>query len=390
MGNRAAEEACLNRAIELALKQRGWTKKFAKSLQAGLQDGLKKVDKDRPDFVVLCPPMENGKKALIGIEHFRVDAHVIQKKTNAVASTAVVEQRRVDEFYDEHRDRVLKTHQAPQKTLDGLAELLKNQVDVEQKATYSNFVASFEYGLEKHIKHVDAYWKNLNDIRGNNDIKLGFLIEIHGNFDDLYLWRGGKTRKAIRGRTPIFDDIVNLIEKKVDTKRFSFVILYFVETLDTKKDRVVVVQTKAIREYLKKQNEFVYKYAGKDFRLKPFELPYSKSESNVICKVDETDSNKLEISMTLEKTPMQDEEADLLAAMYRALEYEKKGIPYATTGEVFAGIEYLRDAVIYWKKLNFPGKEWMVYPILKHESREMQDERYKAFKKRWGKGEHND
>ena len=156
MGNRAAEEACLNRAIELALKQRGWTKKFAKSLQAGLQDGLKKVDKDRPDFVVLCPPMENGKKALIGIEHFRVDAHVIQKKTNAVASTAVVEQRRVDEFYDEHRDRVLKTHQAPQKTLDGLAELLKNQVDVEQKATYSNFVASFEYGLEKHIKHVDA------------------------------------------------------------------------------------------------------------------------------------------------------------------------------------------------------------------------------------------
>ena len=54
MGNRAAEEACLNRAIELALKQRGWTKKFAKSLQAGLQDGLKKVDKDRPDFVVLC------------------------------------------------------------------------------------------------------------------------------------------------------------------------------------------------------------------------------------------------------------------------------------------------------------------------------------------------
>lgn len=235
MGNRAAEEACLNRAIELALKQRGWTKKFAKSLQAGLQDGLKKVDKDRPDFVVLCPPMENGKKALIGIEHFRVDAHVIQKKTNAVASTAVVEQRRVDEFYDEHRDRVLKTHQAPQKTLDGLAELLKNQVDVEQKATYSNFVASFEYGLEKHIKHVDAYWKNLNDIRGNNDIKLGFLIEIHGNFDDLYLWRGGKTRKAIRGRTPIFDDIVNLIEKKVDTKRFSFVILYFVETLDTEK-----------------------------------------------------------------------------------------------------------------------------------------------------------
>lgn len=390
MGNRAAEEACLNRAIELALKQRGWTKKFAKSLQAGLQDGLKKVDKDRPDFVVLCPPMENGKKALIGIEHFRVDAHVIQKKTNAVASTAVVEQRRVDEFYDEHRDRVLKTHQAPQKTLDGLAELLKNQVDVEQKATYSNFVASFEYGLEKHIKHVDAYWKNLNDIRGNNDIKLGFLIEIHGNFDDLYLWRGGKTRKAIRGRTPIFDDIVNLIEKKVDTKRFSFVILYFVETLDTKKDRVVVVQTKAIREYLKKQNEFVYKYAGEDFRLKAFELPYVKSESSVTCEVDKTDSNKFEISMALTETPIQDKAAYLFAATYKALECEKKGIPYATTKGVLFIIELLRNNVCCWERSKTPGKEWMVYPILKDNSKEMFDERSEAFKKRWGDGGQND
>ena len=114
MGNRAAEEACLNKAIELALKQRGWTKKLAKSLQAGLREGFKKVDRDRPDFVVLCPPITNGKKVLIGIEHFRVDAHVIQKKTNAVASTAVVEQKYVNEFYHEHRDKVLNAQHVPQ------------------------------------------------------------------------------------------------------------------------------------------------------------------------------------------------------------------------------------------------------------------------------------
>lgn len=76
-------------------------------------------------------------------------------------------------------------------------------------------------------------------------------MEIHGDFDHLYLWRDGKTRKGRRGYTPILDNIVALIEEKVDTSRFSFAILYFAETLDTERDRVVVVQTKAIREQLK-------------------------------------------------------------------------------------------------------------------------------------------
>ena len=390
MGNRAAEEACLNKAIELALKQRGWTKKLAKSLQAGLREGFKKVDRDRPDFVVLCPPITNGKKVLIGIENFRVDAHVIQKKTNAVASTAVVEQKYVNEFYHEHRDKVLNAQPVPQETLNDLAELLRNQIDVEQKATYGNFVASFEYGLKKHIEHTDAYWENLSDICGNNDVKLGLLVEIHGDFDHLYLWRDGKTRKGRRGYTPILDNIVALIEEKVDTSRFSFAILYFAETLDTERDRVVVVQTKAIREQLKKQNEPVYKYAGEDFRLKAFELPYVKSESSVTCEVDKTDSNKFEISMALTETPIQDKAAYLFAATYKALECEKKGIPYATTKGVLFIIELLRNNVCCWERSKTPGKEWMVYPILKDNSKEMFDERSEAFKKRWGDGGQND
>ena len=85
MGDRKVEKNCLNRAIELALKQCGWTKKFAKRLYAGVQDGFKEVDKVRPDFFVLCPPTENEKSTLIGIEHFRVDMHVTKKKTNDIA-----------------------------------------------------------------------------------------------------------------------------------------------------------------------------------------------------------------------------------------------------------------------------------------------------------------
>lgn len=165
MGDRKVEENCLNRAIELALKQCGWTKRFAKRLYAGVQDGFKEVDRVRPDFVVLCPPTENEKSTLIGIEHFRVDMHVTQKKTNDIASTAIVQQKNISTFYNEHREKVLESQHIPQETLNGLAQLLKGRVEAEQKATYSNFIASFEYGLKKHVSHIDAYWENLNSIR---------------------------------------------------------------------------------------------------------------------------------------------------------------------------------------------------------------------------------
>ena len=80
MGDRKVEENCLNRAIELALKQCGCTKKFAKRLYAGVQDGFKEVDRVRPDFVVLCPPTENEKSTLIGIEHFALTYTLRKRK----------------------------------------------------------------------------------------------------------------------------------------------------------------------------------------------------------------------------------------------------------------------------------------------------------------------
>lgn len=100
----------------------------------------------------------------------------------------------------------------------------------------------------------------MNSIRGKNDAELGFLIEIHADFDRLYLWHNGKVRKEAGQHTPIFDDVIKLIEKNIDTEKVSFVILYFVETFAPTKERVVIVRTKKIREKLKRQNEAVYKY----------------------------------------------------------------------------------------------------------------------------------
>lgn len=392
VGDRKVEENCLNRAIELALKQCGCTKKFAKRLYAGVQDGFKEVDRVRPDFVVLCPPTENEKSTLIGIEHFRVDIHVTQKKTNAVASTAIVQQKNISAFYKEHRKKVLESQHIPQETLNDLAQLLKGRIEAEQKATYSNFIASFEYGLKKHVSHIDAYWENLNSIRGKNDAELGFLIEIHADFDRLYLWHNGKVRKEAGQHTPIFDDVIKLIEKNIDTEKVSFVILYFVETFAPTKERVVIVRTKKIREQLKRQNETIYKYCGDDFRLKPFELPYEKSILEAKCETDSKDENQIEISMSRAETVAQYFEMHLFAAAHQAYCYEKANIPYATTESAFLIIELLRGYVLYWERLQIPGAEWMVYPIMKHYDKATRDKRYEEFKKRWdiGDGENDE
>ena len=49
--------------------------------------------------------------------------------------------------------------------------------------------------------------------------------------------------------------------------------------------------------------------------------------------------------------------------------------------------------VLYWKKLQIPGAEWMVYPIMKHYDKAARDKRYEEFKKRWDiddDGEHDE
>ena len=168
--------------------------------------------------------------------------------------------------------------------------------------------------------------------------------------------------------------------------------LYFVETFAPTKQRVVVVRTKKIREQLKRQNETIYKYCGDDFRLEPFELPYEESIIEAKCKTSAKSENQIEISMSRDETPVQYFEMHLFAAAHQAYCYEKENIPYATTESAFLVIELLRGYVLYWKKLQIPGAEWMAYPIMKHYDKATRDKRYEEFKKRWDidDGEHDE
>lgn len=104
MEKKNKELECLQQAVTLGLRKRGRTKTFFKAVEAGLKDKESILDGERPDFIILAPQEQNGKRTLLGIEHFRVDHLVTQKqfkKGNGgkqVASVGIVEQKMLIHF----------------------------------------------------------------------------------------------------------------------------------------------------------------------------------------------------------------------------------------------------------------------------------------------------
>ena len=110
MEKKSKELDCLRQAITLGLRKRGRTKEFFKAVEAGLNDKESILDGERPDFIILTPQEQNGKRTLFGIEHFRVDHLVTQKQhkkgndIKQVASIGIVEQKNVNAFYDRYHE----------------------------------------------------------------------------------------------------------------------------------------------------------------------------------------------------------------------------------------------------------------------------------------------
>ena len=53
------------------------------------------------------------------------------------------------------------------------------------------------------------------------NLEINPLGTIHADFDRLYLWHNGKVRKETGQHTPIFDDVIKLIEKNIDTEKVN-------------------------------------------------------------------------------------------------------------------------------------------------------------------------
>lgn len=382
MGSKANEWACLNDAINIAIGQRGATKRLAKCIKAGIdRTSLNEQNEERPDFILHCPSLENQKETLVGIEHFRVDHLVTEKKYGGVASTGVVEQKNVDNLYKNHHEKVLASDTIPDDTLNDVVKILQEQISNKMSATYANYMASFRHCLEKHAKSIPEYYRKLRKIsNGRYDVKFGFLIEIHSDFSELYLTRKGQTKKIQNGLAPMFMDVVDLLEKRIDGKKVNFIILYFRETLKTNKQEVIFLDAKDCRKSLSKQNIPVFEYAGEDCFLKPFENPYADNNSRV--DYERTDDNSVEFGVTASVWPRDDYIYHLCASCKKAMEYDKTGQPYTITRGTLFMKEVLGKYIIGWHKVG--QNEWNILPYLKSYDIRTIEREISVFDSKWG------
>lgn len=312
---------------------------------------LNRVDTERPDFVRYCPPTsENEKGTLIGIEHFRVDRLSLQKKNGRVASTGIAIEKAVYEIYEQWYEEVTSSKEMPEGVVSDIANLVAAQINKEEKSSYNTFIKSFEYSLNKHLESIDVYRANLQKLsEGKYNTELALLIEIHSEFRNLFLNNKRGTYREKNNFIPIFEDVVRLMEEKVDCNKVDYIILCIGGTVYTGKIKVIAIKTENIRKQLEKQNIDVYEYAGEDLIFADFEVAQRKVRDDPRYKIDGD-----KISFVIEHTDEKLNEQFMFDAMFyslkKALEYQKKGKNFVTTYRTQMMLDVLGDYIIRWEK----------------------------------------
>lgn len=346
MEKKNKELECLQQAVTLGLQKRGRTKAFFKTVAAGLKDKESILDGERPDFVILTPQEQNGKRTLLGIEHFRVDHRVIQKKRKTedserqVASIGVVDQKNVSDFYN----KAMQMHEdAPETFSVEMGKVVKGYVENHWSATYNNFIESFRYTLDKHRKSIDDYYDELNKkSRGKYNLKLGFLIEVHSEFEPLWAIQKKRVKKKPNGLMPMLEDVVQILEDSIDTSKVNFLVFYLSETLETGVHDVIVVSTKEMRKNLEKQSIKIYQYCGSDAEKEAF--TNSKLAVDTECRLEK--NGNLLTEMSYQRDSRKRIWLDLERACrtcIKACKCIKSKQACLVTGDVFQIMQYLSN-----------------------------------------------
>lgn len=395
------EDACLEEVIQIGKKQHGETKAILSFLSACKDCG--EEDQERPDFLrkhfAACRSKRRytnnvNKKCrftgnddedlIVGIEHFRVDHLSIKKKKGNIASTGIATEHELNRIHNQHRREVVEDGIISNELIEDLNQLIANQLKEFGRRTYNNFLDAFEYSLNKHVKSVDVYRENLRrKAESENSLYcLGFLIEIHSEFRNLFLTDSRGTRKKTDGLMPMFADVIRMIEHKVNKNKVDFIIFYLCETLAGNNSKVVAVRTDDIIRRLEKQQYKVYEYAGRDALLGNFQA--MTDNTKVETRYEKNSDSTTTYFSVQQDVINEDQYLDFLYfSFYKAWYCEKKGCNVITTLDVQYMWETIGDRIISW---NQPSKEedsWKIKPVFIPLEQEEINKRMTEFEKKY-------
>lgn len=378
------ELQCFQRAVDVALKRRGETKRIMKYL-AG--EDIHREEEERPDIVKVCRTGGRGQKDnIVGIEHFRVDHLSLKKKNDKIASTGVATERDVHRIFNTWHQEVTETNEVPEEAVMEIFRGVSDQIERMEKATYHTYIAAFEYSLEQHLRSIDIYRKNLSKIAGRKyNTQLALFIEIHMEFNNLYLNEKSGNAKSSKGQFPMFGEIVRMLEKRIDKKKVDYIVFCMGNTLYNEHINVIAVRTGNIAKNLERQGVRIYEYAGEDILLSDFQSVHRNIKVTPQCtfKEERVDVNFQYVADILNEN----QQLQLMFYSFkRAWQLKRCGYHYATTVGVQMLMEIFGDFVIGWKKADSDKTSWKVEPILSPLAFNDWEKRMDEFEKRWFSG----
>lgn len=248
---KSLELDCLNSAIDFGMRH--GTDETKRILEIHDCEDIECAE--RPDFI-----RRNEKyNCLLGIEHFRVD-HFVKKKRGKVQSTGVMNKKEISDVYNTHKESVLASDVVPGEAIDDIMKTVSNQIERKSKATYKNFLTSFESSLRKHQNSVDVYKEKLEQIKNSEDISITFLIEVYTDFSELFLNRYSTKKMNLGGLMPFFKDIVNMIGN-ISCDQVHYYIFYL-KNYSGSKEGVYAFDNSDLMDSFRKQNIDIYEYTG--------------------------------------------------------------------------------------------------------------------------------
>lgn len=343
------ELLCLNRVLKASKFLHGESKKIITKISG---EEFCRPNTESPDFVRYFPPISKHKRGtLIGIEHFRVDQLSLKKRDGNIASTGITTEKSVGEIYEQWHKEVLGSENVPDGAVRDIADLISQQIQKENQSSYNTFIKAFEYSLNKHLENVNVYRTNLNKLSaGKYNTELALLIEIHTEFNNLFLNDKKGTHRQGNNFIPMFEDMVYLLKEKIDCHKVNYIILCLGGTLYDDNIKVIAIRTHNIREQLQKQKVIIYEYAGEDLIYEGFQ----SNQRNVITKSSYLIDND-KISIGIEYTDKdQNRQSMLNTILYsskKALEYRQQGKNFVTTFGTQMMIDILGDYIIGWNNI---------------------------------------
>lgn len=271
------EIQCLQRVLDSRKEQRGDSKIILNLLEG--QD-VERPNNERPDIVKRVPPVKKGTKGiLLGIEHFRVDHLTIEKCTQKkdgktsgkrkLASTAPAIQSDVQSVYNKWHQCLGENNDLKEEALlnasNDIFKVVAKGVQKAYDANYNSLLESLRYNIKSHMDSVDSYYANLKMIATKQEnIQMAFLIELHAEFLSLMVRERAGVRMCQYGEVPLFKEIIEILEDKIDKSKIQYIILAISGTLDTGKQKVCLLRAGNILSQLKKRHEKIYSYLAMD------------------------------------------------------------------------------------------------------------------------------